>query len=455
MVCITLLHSFVVVNSTWNGNEMKGFAVFMSKETLDTVIENSIPNRSILEEQKVEQKVVPSFQEEPTQTPSTPKEIGPTPSRIANRVDPKVVPDVIQTTTKRVFKSGRVIKIRSETKDMLAIARSNLIPKPANAKEMYNNLKRGFKKLNIFDDRPRSDFYTVSDANVNEDKPILMDAFTYCEKDRLHLDAIFNIKYLVVKMKKRVAYKSLDDLWLAKYRGVVVPNEMKKDNHKHTIVGSFTFPFGCRRHDGNFTVFSNATQFSYSFAPSFIPSFTTPHYYLSVCTSIGNSPESQVLYWLNYHYYQGVQHFTIYLNGRVAAWKQILRPYIEKGLVDAIEYTYPNHRYLFEQNSALNACNRRYRFASQFVLYNDVDEFMLPLNQTWRLVDVVRLYDTSFPQVEAFRVGVLRLVESRFSIRSILVATTPTICGNRHTTFLRSALFVRRRLHVIAGLRIS
>ncbi|OAO13630.1 hypothetical protein AV274_4674 [Blastocystis sp. ATCC 50177/Nand II] len=311
---------------------------------------------------------------------------------------------MVEKPTERIFKKGVVLKLSPGDKEKLDVARKNLIPKPATAKGLRDDLARGFEKLTIFDNRPRSDFYTVSNANVTQDKPILMDAFTYCENDHLHLDAIFNIKYFVVTMKKRVAYKSLDDLWSAEYRGVVVRNEMKKDNHKHTIVGTFTFPFGCDRHDGNFTVFSNSTHFSYSFAPSFIPSFTTPRYYLSACTSIDFSPHFQVLTWINHHYYEGVQHFTFYLNGRVADWQRLLRPYVEKGLVDVVEYTYPNHRFLFEQNSALNACHRRYRYASRFVLYNDVDEFMLPLNRTWRLVDVVRLYDTSFPQAEAFRV---------------------------------------------------
>lgn len=295
----------------------------------------------------------------------------------------------------------------------------------------------------------------MSNANVTQDKPILMDAFTYCENDHLHLDAIFNIKYFVVTMKKRVAYKSLDDLWSAEYRGVVVRNEMKKDNHKHTIVGTFTFPFGCDRHDGNFTVFSNNTHFSYSFAPSFIPSFTTPRYYLSACTSIDFSPHFQVLTWINHHYYEGVQHFTFYLNGRVADWQRLLRPYVEKGLVDVVEYTYPNHRFLFEQNSALNACHRRYRYASRFVLYNDVDEFMLPLNRTWRLVDVVRLYDTSFPQAEAFRVSARRVVQSRCSTRSTPAATTPITCGGSSATSARSARCARRRSRARKGGRTS
>ena len=362
---------------------------------------------------------------------------------------------VIEKPTERVFKKGVVLKLSPGDKEKLDVARKNLIPKPATAKGLRDDLARGFEKLTIFDNRPRSDFYTVSNANVTQDKPILMDAFTYCENDHLHLDAIFNIKYFVVTMKKRVAYKSLDDLWSAEYRGVVVRNEMKKDNHKHTIVGTFTFPFGCDRHDGDFTVFSNNTHFSYSFAPSFIPSFTAPRYYLSACTSIDFSPHFQVLTWINHHYYEGVQHFTFYLNGRVADWQRLLRPYVEKGLVDVVEYTYPNHRFLFEQNSALNACHRRYRYASRFVLYNDVDEFMLPLNRTWRLVDVVRLYDTSFPQAEAFRVSARRMVQRRCSTRSTPAATTPITCGGSSATSARSARCARRRSRAREGGRTS
>ena len=304
-----------------------------------------------------------------------------------------------------VFKSGKRVRLNAEQQAQLDVARSQVVPEPVNATTLRDNLERGFEKLNIFDDRPRSDFYTVSDANVTQDMPLLMDAFTYCEDDHLHLDAIFNIKYFVVTSKKRVAYKSLDDLWFAQYRNVVVKNEMMKDNHKHSIVTTFTFPFSCDSHDGDFLVFSNATRFSYNFTASYVPDFTTNRYYLSACTSIDASPENQVLAWLNYNYYQGVQHFTIYLNARVDFWRNQLHRYVEKGLLDLIEYTYPRHRFLFEQNSALNACNRRYRYASKFVIYNDVDEYFLPMNTTWRVIDVVRFYDASFPDVEAFRVG--------------------------------------------------
>ncbi len=233
-----------------------------------------------------------------------------------------------------------------------------------------------------------------------------MDAFTYCERQSLILETIFNLKYMYRTMGRSATRATLTDVWFGTLlmENVTTINRMKEDNHKHTLFLVFIFSGMCNVRNRTFFVQSQQTQYNYSITPPFIPSFTDHHFYLSACTVIDHSPPSQVSTWIRYHYYHGVEHFTIYLNAKPDFWISYLHRYIEKGLLNVVEYTYPHHKYLYEQASALISCNRRYRFLSDFVLYSDVDEYMLTKNPDWRLSDVVHLYDSQFPSVNAFRV---------------------------------------------------
>ena len=199
---------------------------------------------------------------------------------------------------------------------------------------------------------------------------------------------------------------TLTDVWSATIlkENVTTINRMKEDNHKHTLFLVFTFSGMCKARNRTFFIQSQHSRFNYSITPSFIPTFRDHHFYLSACTVIDRSPPEQVSAWIRYHFYHGVEHFTIYLNAKPDFWYSYLHQFIENGLLNVVEYTYPRHKFLYEQASALISCNRRYRFLSDFVMYSDVDEYMLTMNPSWRLIDVVRMYDSQFPSVETFRV---------------------------------------------------
>ena len=115
---------------------------------------------------------------------------------------------------------------------------------------------------------------------------------------------------------------------------------------------------------------------------------------------------------INHHFFHGVQHFVFYINGLLPYWRTQLKTYADHGIVELVDFTYPNHGPFYEQAIALNSCNRRYRYATQFMIYCDVDEFFLPVNPRWRVVDIVKMYDEVFPFVDAFSVGLERGTES-------------------------------------------
>lgn len=298
----------------------------------------------------------------------------------------------------------QVIKRSSKEKEPLAIRRNALTITPFNIKQLRDNFSKGLARSNLFDGRSRSDFYTISNANTTETKPLLMDAFSYCDGDSLHLDAIFNLKYMYHACGGNMTRKALNDDWYALFGNKRAKNQIMVDTHKHSVVSTFSFPHSCSAGNHTFFVYSNNTRFFYTFTTVFIPDFTKQKYYLTACTSIDKSPVNQVKAWLNHNYFHGVEHVTIYLNAKPEFWYKELGHYVQQGFLDLVEFTYPGHRKLYEQSSALNSCNRRYRFASEFVIYNDVDEFFLPMNETRRIVDVVHLYDEAYPDIAAFRV---------------------------------------------------
>ena len=87
----------------------------------------------------------------------------------------------------------------------------------------------------------------------------------------------------------------------------------------------------------------------------------------------------------------------------------------------------PNHKPFYEQQVALQICNRHYRYASQYVIYNDIDEFFLPLNVSERIVDVLSRYDRLYPSACAFIVAPLCVLICRLPTDSPPVLQKPTI----------------------------
>ena len=79
--------------------------------------------------------------------------------------------------------------------------------------------------------------------------------------------------------------------------------------------------------------------------------------------------------WLDYHLLAGVDHFYIYDNDSPDNQKEILQPYIERGLVTYIFY--PGRARQYE---AYNEATRRFRFFCRYIAFIDGDEFIFPRN---------------------------------------------------------------------------
>ena len=100
---------------------------------------------------------------------------------------------------------------------------------------------------------------------------------------------------------------------------------------------------------------------------------TSPKHYLAVC-AIAKDEGTYFKEWIEWHQSMGVDKFYIYDNESTDCTKEVLKPYIDSGLV---EYTYfPGHR---KQLAEYDDCLDRHRMEARWIAFIDLDEFIVPV----------------------------------------------------------------------------
>ena len=100
---------------------------------------------------------------------------------------------------------------------------------------------------------------------------------------------------------------------------------------------------------------------------------TLPKYYLAVC-AIAKNEGPYFKEWIEWHQKMGVDKFYVYDNESTDCIKDVLKPYIESGLV---EYTYfPGFK---KQLAAYDDCLKKHRFDTRWIAFIDLDEFIVPI----------------------------------------------------------------------------
>lgn len=100
---------------------------------------------------------------------------------------------------------------------------------------------------------------------------------------------------------------------------------------------------------------------------------TQPDIYLSVC-AIAKNEGPYFREWIEWHLARGVEKFYIYDNESTDNTREVLKPYIERGVVD---YKYwPGRK---RQLPAYDDCLERNRFSSRWIAFIDLDEFIVPV----------------------------------------------------------------------------
>lgn len=302
------------------------------------------------------------------------------------------------------MKNLTLVAIPSEnTADISSLRRKQ--PAPVSIRMLMNGLSKQRKPLPSFKMLPRKAFDDIAHP-PSDNIPVLMEAFTFCENDDLQLNTIINLFYLGHDVQYRRAYRYTK--CQAELNGYSAQDEMVDDPLARDIVSSFRFPNMCASHDKEITIVCDKINNTYRITPVHIHYEKTVRYYLSICTSIADVSPLLVRAWIYYYYANGVEHFTFYLNEQQELWKRVLHDFQQTGLVDLIDFGYKYHLPHKDQQVILQSCNLRYRNTSKYVIYNDIDEFFVPINPNWRIIDVVHLYDAYYPLADAFTVTIDR-----------------------------------------------
>lgn len=95
-------------------------------------------------------------------------------------------------------------------------------------------------------------------------------------------------------------------------------------------------------------------------------------YYLSICLMFKN--EAPFLKeWLDYHLTIGVDHFYLYNNNSDDNYREVLKNYIENGVVSLIDFPKPNAQF-----EAYMQCYNDFRKDNNWIMFLDADEFLCP-----------------------------------------------------------------------------
>lgn len=84
--------------------------------------------------------------------------------------------------------------------------------------------------------------------------------------------------------------------------------------------------------------------------------------------------------WIEYHRMVGVEHFWLYNDTSTDNWQEVLKPYIDEGIVEVIDWPVPNPWvYVCYQFESERDALKRAKGKSKWLALIDIDEFILPM----------------------------------------------------------------------------
>jgi len=114
-------------------------------------------------------------------------------------------------------------------------------------------------------------------------------------------------------------------------------------------------------------------------------------HYLTICAIFQN--EAQWLKeWIEYHLLVGVDSFLLYENNSSDGWQAVLQPYIDKGVVEIVDWSSREGGFPKQQADAYNDGLQRLKQKSEWVAFIDTDEFICPIEND-SVADFLRAYE--------------------------------------------------------------
>lgn len=117
-------------------------------------------------------------------------------------------------------------------------------------------------------------------------------------------------------------------------------------------------------------------------------STSAPHYYLAVCCIIKDENE-YLEEWLDYHVRIGVEHFFIYDNGSKSPVKTFVQSLPWRDAITVTEMPGVN-----KHVKAYQHCLDHFGGRSQWIAFIDMDEFIVPKNESGNLPDLLKNYES-------------------------------------------------------------
>jgi hypothetical protein len=124
------------------------------------------------------------------------------------------------------------------------------------------------------------------------------------------------------------------------------------------------------------------------------PIKTDKKYYLSIC-GIFKDEAHIMREWIEYHKVLGVEHFYLYNNFSTDNYNEVLKPYVETGIVTLIDWPIP-----LGQMKAYKNCFDTFGKDSQWLAYIDFDEFICPYKEL-TVSDWLRKYE-NYPAIAIY-----------------------------------------------------
>lgn len=113
-------------------------------------------------------------------------------------------------------------------------------------------------------------------------------------------------------------------------------------------------------------------------------SFLLSYEYELGITAIFQNEAPYLKEWIDYHQLLGVQHFWLYNDSSTDNWEEVVRPYIQLGVVELIDWSEERkkiQKWPKIQIEAYKDAIVRAKGASKWLALIDVDEFILPMQE--------------------------------------------------------------------------
>lgn len=156
--------------------------------------------------------------------------------------------------------------------------------------------------------------------------------------------------------------------------------------------------------------------------------------------------------WIEYHKLVGAEHFYLYNHYSQDNYLEVLQPYLDEGVVELVDWSWPFFQYITQKLAYMNAINKT-RHMVKWLAVIDIDEYIVP-----KMHDTVKEFLTSYEKEGIGGVGinwqmfgtsfVEKIGPHELLIERLIYKALPEHCENHHVKTIVRPEFVVLPPHV-------